>query len=326
MDTSSCICPNTGCFPFPNPCENDCKTTMQCGKAVFENANYRITCGDDNTVNIFNKNTGEVYNVAGDPHVSVDGKHAFDFWGTTTLQLDDGTKVTINTTPANGNSDATLASRVTITNGDYGVRISGVDSNTKGDLKIDETHGCGELLDALTPDGNKIYENPCGPGFLGFEGGHLQKVDQDYINHTDQQKGCQLQDQFGKLLEGLTGLSAISFLGGFLKGLGEGGRGGRGGGDGDDGGKPFCMQLTRGHPRPDWFQDCGPHGRPPVHREPHWPPVHCEPPVHREPHCPPVHHGHHGHHSEPAHLGHHSDGPHSEPPHGGHHGSHAHAC
>lgn len=75
------------------------------GKVQFENENYRITADDNNEVVIHNKATGENYRIWGDPHVEVDGRHAFDFWGRTTFVLDDGTRVTIATTPwAEGNN------------------------------------------------------------------------------------------------------------------------------------------------------------------------------------------------------------------------------
>lgn len=237
------------CRCQPLPCDesnpSNASTTMQGGKAVFENDNYRITCGDDNNVLITNKCAGETYEAWGDPHMKVDGQQAFDFWGTTTLNLDDGTKVTIETTPFGANPNMTLASRVTITNGDYGVRISGVDTNCTGDLKIDEAKGYGELLDAVTRDGNRLYENPAGSGFLGFDrDGRIRKVDQEFINETDLLKGgCEpepqrrprphpprgghdkpdcdprLKERASQAFEALMSLVGISFFGGFLSGM-----------------------------------------------------------------------------------------------------------
>ena len=122
-----------GCFPTTsetNP--TNARTSMQGGKAVFENDNYTITMGDDNSVFIRNKATGETYEAWGDPHMNIDGRHEWDFWGTTTLQLEDGTKVTIETTPWEQNTSMTLSSRVTITNGDYGVQVSGIDTGAPG--------------------------------------------------------------------------------------------------------------------------------------------------------------------------------------------------
>lgn len=193
-------------------------TTMVGGKVQFENDNYRITMGDNNEVIIKNKNTGEEYKAWGDPHMNIDGKHAFDFWGDTTFHLDDGTKVTIQTTPWGNNPNATLSSKVTITNGDYGVHVTGVDTNTVGDLKFNETTANGEILDLLVNDGNTLYENPAGKGFVGFDTeGNLRAVDQKFINETDLLKGgAQLQNQFGAAFQLFAGLVAITFVGAFL--------------------------------------------------------------------------------------------------------------
>jgi len=217
---------NTGvvgpAIPFDPANPTNASTTMQGGRAVFENDNYRITAGDNNEVNITNKHTGETYQIWGDPHVNVDGQHAFDFWGTTTFKLEDGTNVTIQTTPWANNPNATLASKVTITNGDYGVQISGVDTNKTGDLKIDEAKGWGQTLDWAVDDGNVLQENPAGKGFVAVDdNGIVRKVDQQYINQTDLTKGGadKLQNQFKDAFRALGGLLSISFVGVFLGAL-----------------------------------------------------------------------------------------------------------
>jgi hypothetical protein len=209
-------------IPFDPANPTNASTTMQGGRAVFENDNYRITAGDNNEVNITNKHTGENYQIWGDPHVNVDGQHAFDFWGTTTFKLEDGTNVTIQTTPWANNPNATLASKVTITNGDYGVQISGVDTNKTGDLKIDEAKGWGQMLDWAVDDGNVLQENPAGKGFVAVDdNGIVRKVDQQYINQTDLTKGGadKLQNQFKDAFRLLGGLISISFAGMFLGAL-----------------------------------------------------------------------------------------------------------
>lgn len=224
----------TSSAPTTNP--THASTTMQGGQAVFENDNYRITAGDNNTVNIFNKKTGENYNIWGDPHVNVDGQHAFDFWGTTTFKLEDGTKVTIETTPWNAGNGMTLASKVAITNGDYGVEISGVDTNTVGDLKINEAKGWGEVLDWTHDDGNVLQENPAGKGFLGVDAqGNIKAVDQSYINGTDLVKNPPSQatqqkagDFMSHLFNALSGLLSVSLSGAFLSALSHAAEGGEG--------------------------------------------------------------------------------------------------
>ena len=216
----------TPAFDPANP--TNASTSLQGGKVCFENDNYRITMGDDNTVNIHNKNTGETYLAWGDPHMNVDGQHAFDFWGTTTLALDDGTKVTIETTPWAQNPEMTLSSKVTITSGDYAVQVSGIDSNKVGDLAFEEGQGWGELTDLMVADGNVLYENPFGKGFLGLEGGQIQKVDQSYIDKTDLTKSANLQARAADAFAQMAGLLSVGFVGSFMSALrsvasGEGG-------------------------------------------------------------------------------------------------------
>ncbi|KQW49675.1 MULTISPECIES: DUF1521 domain-containing protein [unclassified Roseateles] len=229
--TSTASLSTTSALSESNP--TNASTKMEGGKAVFENDNYRITAGDNNEVHIFNKKTGEDYKIWGDPHVNIDGKHEFDFWGTTTFALEDGTKVTIETTPWNGNQNATVASTVNITNGDYGVQIKGVDTNKVGDLKINEAKGWGETLDWTHDDGNVLQENPAGKGFLAVDAdGKIQKVDQNYINKTDLQlnagkpakpvdQGAQdrAADFVKDLFSMFSGLLSASFTGAFLGAL-----------------------------------------------------------------------------------------------------------
>lgn len=216
------------------------------GNVDFENKNYSVKVGDTGEINVTNKQTGEAYKVWGDPHVDVDGKHAFDFKGTTTFDLDDGTKITVDTTPWKGQNGATIASKVTIVDGqsDYAVQINGVDDNKTGDLTYNETSK-GWLMDAMVDDGNVIHENPAGTGFVAVDDrGNIQKVDQKWVDKAEA-KGAeknsgdakldkelkQLVEQFTKLVSIFTGIMAIRFLGTMMSGSGSSGdqNGGHGG-------------------------------------------------------------------------------------------------
>ncbi|HEV8692409.1 MAG TPA: DUF1521 domain-containing protein, partial [Ideonella sp.] len=137
-------------------------------------------------------------------------------------KLEDGTKVTIETTPWANNPNMTLSSKVTITNGDYGVQVSGIDTNKTGDLRIDEAAGWGKTLDWAVADGNKIRENPNGSGFVAVDShGRVRQVDQQYINETDLMKGGaqQLQERYKDAFRFLSSLLSISFVGSFLSHL-----------------------------------------------------------------------------------------------------------
>ena len=205
------------------------------GTVDFENDNYSVKVGDTGEINVTNKQTGEAYKVWGDPHVDVDGKHAFDFKGTTTFDLDDGTKITVDTTPWKGQNGATIASKVTIVDGqsDYAVQIKGVDDNKTGDLTFNETSK-GWLMDAMVDDGNVLHENPAGTGFVAIDDrGNVQKVDQKWIDKSeaDMKNGVsddansnqelnKLIDQFAKMINIFSGIMAIRFLGQMLSNMG----------------------------------------------------------------------------------------------------------
>jgi len=211
-----------GCYrPYPvdplNP--SHARTAMHWGKAVFENMTYRITMGDDNTISIKNRHTRENYQAWGDPHMNVDGQRAFDFWGTTALKLEDGTKLTIETTPSDINPNVTLLSKVTITNGDYGVQISGIDTNKTGNLKINEAKGWGKVLDCAVDDGTVLKQNAPDKNFVAVDdSGLVRNVDQMYITETAPFKGRadNLQSQFKDAFRVLGGLLSIRFAGVFL--------------------------------------------------------------------------------------------------------------
>jgi Domain of Unknown Function (DUF1521) len=191
------------------------------GMVDFENDNYSVKVGDTGEINVTNKQTGEAYKIWGDPHVDVDGKHAFDFKGTTTFDLDDGTKITVDTTPWKGQNGATIASKVTIVDGqsDYAVQIKGVDDNKTGDLTFNETSK-GWLMDEMVDDGNVLHENPAGSGFVAIDDrGNVQKVDQKWIDKSEADLN-KLIDQFAKMINIFSGIMAIRFLGQMLSNMG----------------------------------------------------------------------------------------------------------
>ncbi len=99
---------------------------------------------------------GNATRIWGDPHVDYNGKHIGDFWGTTTFQLENGTKITINTEKSPWN-DMTYAEQVVVTRGDQAVVIDGVSEVTKGDLSVSLSTD-GRALDAAHDDGFVIHE------------------------------------------------------------------------------------------------------------------------------------------------------------------------
>lgn len=195
----------------PNP--TGASTQMDGGRVCFENHGYSITASDDGSVLVQNKSTGEQYLAWAPPQIWVDGEHAFNFYGTTTLELVDGTKLTITTTPWADDPLVTVSDKVTITNAHYGVEILGL--AVPGSLRYLETLQYGWLLDAVVADGNTLAENPAGAGFLGdvAEPTVWQPVDTAYITATDLALLGPLAGERGQAFQSLTGLLAITFCG-----------------------------------------------------------------------------------------------------------------
>jgi len=126
-----------------------------------------IRLGDKYTINlkegdesftVRNNETGAVTRVWGDPHVDKnnDGNNDFDFKKDLTFQLDDGTKITVDTIPS-GKNGQTLASRLTITNGYNAIQVSGLAGAKDGanNLEVVQSNA-GITLDALVDDGAQI--------------------------------------------------------------------------------------------------------------------------------------------------------------------------
>ncbi len=127
---------------------------------------------------IHNANTNETTRIWGDPHVDFNGKRIFDFWGTTTFTLGNGTKITIETEQWRGNPNEYVASKVIITRGAQGLVVDGISQNKLGDLSITTGHN-GYALDARHRDGFTLHENMAGAGWLTERGNVATQRDLD---------------------------------------------------------------------------------------------------------------------------------------------------
>ena len=140
---------------------------------------YSLRIDERNSeMTILNAATGETTRIWGDPHVDVDGKHAFDFWGTTSFQLENGTKITINTEQWAGNPNMYVASQVVVTRGANAVVVDGISQNRLGDLSVGVSTN-GHALDAAHRDGFMLYENATGSGWRAEHGAVATQRDLD---------------------------------------------------------------------------------------------------------------------------------------------------
>ena len=164
---------------------------------------------NSSSATITDANTGETTQIWGDPHVVVNGQHQFDFYGTTTFTLPNGTKITVNTEQSQTNPDVYLANTLTITKGSQGMTVTGLSEQTKGDLSI-TTGQNGYALDNQTADGYVLNEKTDGSGWTSAYTG--QDATQADLDNTRPGSAFETLDQLGSLFgQFLAGVSLISF-------------------------------------------------------------------------------------------------------------------
>lgn len=182
--------------------------------ATIDLGDYTLDINEHSSEMILtNKETGDSSRIWGDPHFDMDndGQTDVDFWGTMTMNLENGTKITIQTTPWNGNADMTVSSRLVITQGDKAIEVTGMDQNDIGDMEINQSNN-GRMMDIFTGDGLDIYENTNGGAWLVQDGFSLREVTQEDMNTT---KGEGSDFSLHEALQALT----VSVASGALLGL-----------------------------------------------------------------------------------------------------------
>lgn len=151
----------------------------QDGKATVDLGDgYTLEINEANSEFVVKDGDGNVTKVWGDPHFDYNGQRVGDFWDTMTLELENGTKITVNTEPFNQNPNETLSSQLVITRGNQAMTINGVSQNQIGDLSI-SMGGNGYALDATHSDGLTIRENDnVASGWTsGVTGGNVGQAD-----------------------------------------------------------------------------------------------------------------------------------------------------
>jgi len=141
---------------------------------------YSLQLNENNSsATITDANTGQTTQIWGDPHVNVNGQHQFDFYGTTTFTLPNGTKITVNTQQSQSNPNVYYAESLTITKGSQGMTVTGLSEQTKGDLSITMGQN-GYALDNETADGYVLDEKTDGSGWTSaYTGQDATQADLD---------------------------------------------------------------------------------------------------------------------------------------------------
>lgn len=138
---------------------------------------------------LVDNNTGHTTTVWGDPHMGVDGNTSqFQFKQDITLNLPDGTKITVQTTPWDAGNGAYVTQNLVITRGDQALVVKDMDQNKAdlGNMSIQQYSGpgAGQLERLLNPDGTELYLNAAGDGWDLLQGGLFLRplTEQDLVN------------------------------------------------------------------------------------------------------------------------------------------------
>jgi hypothetical protein len=199
--------------PFEPPCaqEPECPVDETWTVCQQDNGKATIQLGDkyelilnehSSRIIIRNKETCEETNIWGDPHIdwNKDGKTDADFWTKTTFELEDGTKITIDTEKWKGNEDMYVANDITITKDDKVIQITGLSQNELGDMQINQSDCGGQIMDWLVTDGFVVEENPCGEGWINPETGEMATQDDFNITKPGAEKPYEFNQAFGQML------------------------------------------------------------------------------------------------------------------------------
>ncbi|MBB5710896.1 DUF1521 domain-containing protein [Sphingomonas xinjiangensis] len=105
--------------------------------------------------------TGETILVWGNAQIALDGADDARFWGTTTVELGNGTKITMETAQDPAIAGLFRLDKLTVTQAERAMVITGIAETTLGDLAVVQSHE-GEALDAATRDGLTIVADLTG--------------------------------------------------------------------------------------------------------------------------------------------------------------------
>jgi len=135
------------------------KTVFTDGQTGTE---YEINVNErGSTATITNRETGDTTKLWGDPHININGDHVADFVNNVTFETDGGAKITVDTTDWKNSNGLTLTESLTITQGNFGATIDGIEGRNRGDVSV-ETGANGEELDDQAYDGLVFSERDDG--------------------------------------------------------------------------------------------------------------------------------------------------------------------
>jgi hypothetical protein len=195
--------------PDPNP--TGAHALWDAEGALFENATYRIRIGADQTVMVANQRSGETY-LAFAPALGNDETPPCSVaCDSVTLVLEDGAKLTLQTTVTAVDDDGSPLSsqrNVTITCHDFGLHVSGLGS--AAGFRCVQTVAYGWLLDGAVADGHVLQEYAQGAGLWGADPqGAWQVMGEDSVNAEELAALAKLSPWLSECMKALVSLHCL---------------------------------------------------------------------------------------------------------------------
>jgi hypothetical protein len=133
------------------------------GGVVFDlGEGYSLAIDEaQSAVFVANAETGESMLVWGAAQLSLDGGDGARFWGTTSVELGNGTRITMETIADAAIADLFRLEKLTVTRDDRAMVITGIAETTLGDLAVVQSLD-GAAIDAATRDGLTIVTDLTG--------------------------------------------------------------------------------------------------------------------------------------------------------------------
>jgi Domain of Unknown Function (DUF1521) len=133
------------------------------GSAVIDLSDgYSLTVDErDSAVFVANATNGERLRIWGAAEIQLSGAEKARFWGTTSVVLGNGAKLTLETARDIALADTFRLDRLTVIQNDHALVITGVSSDTQGDLTFIPSNN-GIDVDDATRDGLTLIEHDCG--------------------------------------------------------------------------------------------------------------------------------------------------------------------
>lgn len=195
--------------PDPNP--TGAHALWDAEGALFENATYRIRIGADQTVMVANQRSGETYMAFAPALGNDETPPCLAACDSVTLVLEDGAKLTLQTTVTAVDDDGSPAAsqrNVTITCHDFGLHVGGLGS--AAGFRCVQTVAYGWLLDGAVADGHVLQEYAQGAGLWGADPqGAWQVMGEDSVNAEELAALAKLSPWLSECMKALVSLHCL---------------------------------------------------------------------------------------------------------------------